>query len=727
MTNRREFLRLISILSAFPSTLLQGAVRPGEALAAGAPHPGSSQRAAFPITVQLSPLPGQPAWKNLATSPDAKAILRTAIDQYVEHGFTGLEYPFHVGEELGKFVLEYARSRGMFLTYNHTFAKNGVEIFGRDAAPAISVYAAEYGGAFKARLAPVLAEAKRLPGVAYLFCYQDEPFHAVAGSFDRSDAAQREFRRRYGYDMPASVDAARNTPRQWLDLLNFQSDTFPDGWRQIYKVVKEALPGVKVILTHDSHSAMGAGVGSNEKIAVDDVFHWGADFADLIVFDIYPYMMFDFRYGEFGKVRKPRLSQFHFAFAQLRNLTYTYGKELGFWFGTYNAEWFKDFMGPELKQQSWAEAEICHTAVANGADFLISGYKVPEDKSHWDTLGENLATLHQAMPGLVNCRKAKAKACFIFPRTQYLQLQQEYWNVAVAYETFLRAFGELDCLHEEQVAKSGIGDYEIAVLFDVQLLPEAVARRIADFVSAGGVVIADCVPHLDAERKPLPVLEDLFGVESPQPNRVARSGVWVPKLEKPKWFVAPEAGRDEDVVAGEIIDGSAWGKRFYFRAVSPRVSKAVSAEIVLPGPNGAPALLHRKAGKGHTYLLGFCLQDTAFAAWKDEDAASRLAVEDLLWSIAQQAGVKPRIRSSNPDIEASLRASANEAYVFVINHEAGATSTRVSLEHPPFTVSAIRNVVDGKNLLFRHLDGEIVFDLAVERARPQVLRLQSGK
>ena len=67
-----------------------------------------------------------------------------------------------------------------------------------------------------------------------------------------------------------------------------------------------------------------------------DVFHWGGDFVDMFLYDIYPYTMFDYRYGEPSQIRKPRISQMHYTMAQMRNLTTTYGKKLGFWLGTYN-------------------------------------------------------------------------------------------------------------------------------------------------------------------------------------------------------------------------------------------------------------------------------------------------------------------------------------------------------------------------------------------------------
>ena len=86
-----------------------------------------------------------------------------------------------------------------------------------------------------------------------------------------------------------------------------------------------------IVMTHDSYNnSFGAGVRSNSKIAMDDVFYWGGDFADILAYDIYPYMTFDYRYGELGKLPKPRISQMHYTISQLRNVSTAYGKEDGF-------------------------------------------------------------------------------------------------------------------------------------------------------------------------------------------------------------------------------------------------------------------------------------------------------------------------------------------------------------------------------------------------------------
>ena len=126
----------------------------------------------------------------------------------------------------------------------------------------------------------------------------------------------------------------------------------------------------------------------------------------------------------------------------------------------------------------------------------------------------------------------------IFPRTQYIQCQEEYFNVALSYELFLRAFGELDILHEEQIVDDSLDGYEIVVLFDVKLLPEAVAKRIAAYVAKGGTVIADCVPTMDELLRPSDTTTKLFGVKDPQSGRITRTGHFVPRVTAPPYWAS---------------------------------------------------------------------------------------------------------------------------------------------------------------------------------------------
>ena len=395
---------------------------------------------AFPACIQFSPVPAGKGWKG-EKPPLSAEVQQDTLRNLIAHGFSVLCYPVGgLSDAQSQTILTSAEALGMKVNY----MTSGFEMFDREHPPAISVYSPRYSEEVSKRVQTGLAPLKAIQRIYSVFPFQDEPFHAGPEAFDYSSDAKAEFRRRYGYAMPSSLDAVRGDPKQWLDLLNFQSDTFRDGWRQVYRIVKAFDPRPEIVLTHDSHGTFGAGVKSDSRVAIDDVFHWGGDFADMFIYDIYPYTMFDYRYGEFGRLPKPRISQMHYTISQLRNVTTTYGRDLAFWVGTYNKAWFKDFLSPARQQEYWGERELAYTAIAQGANFLVTGLDVPEDARHWEDFGQGMRVIQKAGPGLLQAPKVKAKAGFVFPRSQYLQLQEECFNVGLAFELFQRAFGELD-------------------------------------------------------------------------------------------------------------------------------------------------------------------------------------------------------------------------------------------------------------------------------------------
>ena len=233
------------------------------------------------------------------------------------------------------------------------FMTHGHEAFIRDEAPRVSVYDPTYESTVRENVRRGLASLREIETPDYVFPYIDEPFHRKP-YLDYSTATRAEFQRRYGYPMPSSFEEAAADARKQLDFLNFQSLIFRDGWLKTERIVREFDPRVRIAMTHDSHNVYGGGVGSNSQMAIDDVFYWGGDYADLFVYDIYPYLTFDYRYGETGVYRKPRMSQLHYTMAQLRNMTTEYGKKMGFWVGTYNKAWFVRFRGKERAAQYWS-------------------------------------------------------------------------------------------------------------------------------------------------------------------------------------------------------------------------------------------------------------------------------------------------------------------------------------------------------------------------------------
>ncbi len=673
----------------------------------------------FPIVVQFSPLPSGKGWRVEKETLDERK-LRDTIDNIIAHGFTGIETGVNRPDNEKAFILNYAQSRGMILTHH----AGALELFGREKPSEPSVFSPEYPSVVRANAEKALTTLKDYPRLYNAFPFQDEPFHWGPASLGYGEHEKKAFRERYGYDLPPDLDSIRNDPKKWLDVINFQSDTFPEGWRTVYKTVKDIAPNPIVTLTHDSHNTFGAGYGSHSELAIDDVYHWGADFTDMFVYDIYPYLSIDFRFGAPSELPEPRMSQMHYTFAQMRNLAYSYGKKIGFWVETYNPAWFKGFLNEELRKKDWIEQEMTLTAIAAGSDYILTGYRIPVDSLHWETFGRGNRLIQKTGGDILKTKRVKAKAAMLFPRTNYLQMREEYYDVGLSYELFLRAFGELDIIHEEQITDDSLNGYQALLLFDVKLLPEKTARRIASFVEKGGVVIADCVPSLDEYKRPMTVMNDLFGVTSAATGRITRTGHWIGfKNEPARWdFRGPEAP-DESIFTTDALKGSVLGHPVDLTLVSPRPCTITTGSVLAKTANGSPALVHRASGKGNAYLLGFCVQDTYFKTFQDRNAAAREELGGLFGSITAKAGLRSHIRSSNPEIEASLRANAKGGFLFVINHEAERSGTRIQLADLGFTLGGIVDVDTGKKVNFTAKNGVVELRTEAGKDKARIFRL----
>lgn len=674
----------------------------------------------FPASVQFTPVPSGKGWRD-ETLPLTDEVMEETVHNIILHGFTNLSGGEFSRGGMNEKVLSYAQKLGMKIDWT----SNGVQLFKRNDPPAHSVYSPEYEAEMKSRIQPVLGSVKKLRSPSTIFPFMDEPFHADTTAFDYSPYAAGEFRKQYGYVMPASYAAAGKDPKKHLDFVNFQANTFVAAWKKIYKEVKAFDPRPRIVMTHDSHNTMGGGVESDSKYAIDDIFHWGGDFADMFLYDIYPYTMFDYRYGEYGKLPKPRISQMHYTIAQMRNLTRTYGKEMGFWLGTYNEGWFRRYMNADMEKRYWGERELAYTAIANGADLIITGINIPQDARHWDDLGRGMRAIQKAGPEILSAPRVKSRACFLFPRSQYVQLNEEYFNVGLTFELCMRAFGEMDIIHEEQLTDEKMNGYDILVLADVKMLPAQAAVCIDKFVRRGGVVIADCVPQMDAYMQPLDVMKKLFGVSGASMDRVVQKGQWNPfSMLPPQWAHGLKTPPPVPVKTFAKAAGSAFGGRYDLNVVTPRDCRVSEGHTVFNMDSGQPMLIEKSTGKGKTYLLGFCLQDTYFQTWAAGDTASRTQLYDLMHRIFTDTKVRSHAYSSNPDMEVGVRSNGKEAFVFVINHESPDAITEVTLADLGFEVGEIMDVEWGRPVAFTKEGDLTKFTvLAVEGTPTGVTRL----
>ncbi len=676
----------------------------------------------FPVCTQFSPVPSGQGWHD-EKDPLNEALIKDTIDNILAHGFTGIEAPPRRSPEEDKLILSYAQSKGMFVSIH----LGSYELFGRDAPPDISVYSPGYPAAVRKIATESLKSIGNMPRLFNAFTFQDEPFHGGPKSFSYAPEDKAEFLKRYGYEMPTSLDSVKDDPKKMGDFLNFQSGIFADGWRQVYKIIKEISPEVTFTLTHDSHNTFGGGCGSHTEVAIDDVMHWDGDFSDLFVYDIYPFNNIDFRFGELGKFPKPRMSQTHYSFAQMRNLTTHAGKRLGFWVETYNPEWHGSYMDEAALKRHWSDREMALTAVAQGADYLLMGRKLPVDAKHWESFGEGLNLLKKTGPDLLQMPKVKARAAMLFPRTQYLQLQQEYFDVALSFEAFLRAYGEVDILHEDQVKDDTLEGYNTLLLFDVALLPNAVCEHIKSFVEKGGLLIADSVPTLNELRQPNATLQELFGVKNPSHDRIPRTGHWIgyKNTHTPGWAFRTDNAPDENSLEKETrLSGEVCGKAFAMTAVSPRSCEPTTAQVLLKNASGQPGLTTRQAGQGRVYQLGFCVLDTYFKHVREQNSAEEAKVVELLRNLALSTGVLPHVRSTNPCIEAALRANENKGYLFVINHETDDGKVTVQLSGLGFPAKTFIDLGSGQTLTTRTEGGATALDLDVPLGEVRIIRME---
>ncbi len=705
----------LSLIMLFPGGFLS-TIQAQENLPVTTPR---VQQGSFPVSVQFTPVPSGNGWHH-EVPPLTDRIIEETVHNIILHGCTNLAIGAFGNGGANEKVLEYARQLGMSVD----LTSNGVQLFKRNDPPFCSVYEPAYLDSVRKKIEPVLGFVKKLKSPHTFFPFMDEPFHADTTAFDYSAATRAEFRKQYGYAMPGSYREARSDPGKHLDFVNFQSSVFTDAWKQIYREVKKFDSRPYVVMTHDSHNTMGGGVGSDSKYAIDDVFHWGGEFADIFMYDIYPYTMFDYRYGELGKLPKPRISQMHYTMAQMRNLTNTYGKQLGFWLGTYNEGWFRRFMNAEMEKQYWGERELAYTAIANGANAIITGINIPQDAKHWDDFGKGMRVIQKVGPQILSAPRVKSDVCFLFPRSQYVQYNEEYFNVGLTFELFLRAFGELDIIHEEQITNDKLNGYKVLILADVKMLPGAVAGYIRKFVENGGILIADCVPQTDSYFKPLQTMKELFGVGGASVDRVRQKGQWVPfSMLPPKWAFDMKIEGEPDKKFGKA-EGRLFDKNYHFTVVSPRNCLISDALVRCKMEDGQPLLLEKKNGKGKAYLLGFCLQDTYFQTFKRNDEQSRTQLYDLIHQLLKETKVRAHGYSSNPDMEVSIRKNEEEAFVFIINHESADAVAEVTLADLGFEVGNIMDVEWGRPVEFRREGDLVKFTiLAVEGTPTGVTRL----
>jgi hypothetical protein len=224
-------------------------------------------------------------------------------------------------------------------------------------------------------------------------------------------------------------------------------------------------------------------------------------------------------------------------------------------------------------------------------------------------------------------------------------------------------------------------------------------------------------------KQPINEMNTLFGVKHFATNRILQQGQWVPFANlPPKMSFAPRCITPK-AITKDLVLGNAFGHSYNFQVISPRDCKLAGGNQELVLASGQPGLIVNKSGNGKTYLFCFCIQDTYFRTWKNNDVRGRGELRDIISNIFKDAQITSHVHSSNPDIEASVRANHQNGYLFIINHEANDSLTTVTLNDLPFTIAKIKNLEDGKSITFSRINRSVSFDICSRFGNTKLLQL----
>jgi hypothetical protein len=172
-----------------------------------------------------------------------------------------------------------------------------------------------------------------------------------------------------------------------------------------------------------------------------------------------------------------------------------------------------------------------------------------------------------------------------------------------------------------------------------------------------------------------------------------------------------------------VAAGQAFGRPCEFKVASPRACALADGKVSLRLKSGQPALISHRTGHGRAYLLGFCLQESYFQTYRDADLPARTQLSRLISDLFHDAQVRPHIRSSNPDIEAAVRADSTQGYVFLINHEATDPHVNVQLADLGFRVRHIVDIESAEPARLRSTPHGIEFDATLPFGSTRLFRL----
>ncbi len=203
------------------------------------------------------------------------------------------------------------------------------------------------------------------------------------------------------------------------------------------------------------------------------------------------------------------------------------------------------------------------------------------------------------------------------------------------YAALMRAGANADMVKPTQ----DLSAYKLVVAPDLHVLPDAVATRLADYVSAGGVLLTDCRAGVKDE------------------HNLCHDRTLPGLLSEPLGIAIEEYGSLPAGLEYAVVGNAEMGGRYtavrYVDWVTPTGAE-VLARYEQWHLKPFAAATRNRFGKGAAYYVGTVVKDESFY---DKLIADALAV----------TGVRPVV-APPPGVEVSIREGAGRKLLFLVNH-----------------------------------------------------------
>ncbi|MBI5928804.1 MAG: hypothetical protein HY862_05810 [Chloroflexi bacterium] len=340
---------------------------------------------------------------------------------------------------------------------------------------------------------------------------------------------------------------------------------------------------------------------------------------------------------------------------------------------TCNGQAFNSWLGYKLPENSMMEQ--IYSALSHGALGLVWWTELPGLDSHTDYTEIRPDRLTSPRYKMISqTEKANQRYVELVSKLQDYQLTQakvallyswttmsqeladdHTYDTLLTYMALVQNGYPIDVLSEEHVAAGLLQQrgYQALLVMGVAAVPMATQTAITEFLDAGGLVIADYAPTLNADFVPL-------------------FGQWRGQAEsKPRVYTLP----NDTPIPVQL-------------AAAP-LNPPLHAEVLASFEDGTPAICRIQQGQGTLVLGGsyFGWDYTNYPGYYDlaamfpfhtrRDEILRRFLADLLKS----AGIFPPAESSHPDVEVGVwHTSPKDAYVLLVtNHLQETVRTTVRL------------------------------------------------